>query len=53
MKTQFKKMHDSLKLSEEKHHLLKKKIYEEYRARIIDILCKKDKQSIAKIESTL
>ncbi len=35
MKAQYKKLYDSLKLSEEKYEILRKKIYEEYRARII------------------
>lgn len=49
MKNQYKKLNDALKLSEQKYDLLKKKIYEEYRARIIDFLNKKEKNSISQL----
>lgn len=49
MKSQYKKLNDALKLSEQKYDLLKKKIYEEYRARIIDVLNKKEKNSISQL----
>ena len=49
MKSQYKKLNEAMKLSEQKFDLLKKKIYEEYRARIIDNLNKKDKHSIAQL----
>ena len=53
MKSQYKKLNEAMKLSEQKFDLLKKKIYEEYRARIIDNLNKKDKQSIDQLETIL
>lgn len=55
MKAQYKKLYDSLKLSEEKHEILRKKIYEEYRSRIIDLISKKDRDeyTVAKIEAVL
>lgn len=53
MKNQYKKLHEALKLSEEKHGLLKKKIYDEYRARLIAQLEKKDKTSIHQVQATL
>ena len=43
MKAQYKKLYDALKLNEDKYELLKKKIYEEYRARLISLINKKDK----------
>lgn len=51
MKNQYRKLFDSLKLSEEKYEVLRKKIYEEYRARIIDLISKKDRDeyTVAKI----
>ena len=49
MRSQYKKLHESLKLSNEKFTILKKKIYEEYRHRIVDLLSKKDKETIIKI----
>ena len=35
MRSQYKKLNDHIKLAEQKHELLKRKIYEEYRAKII------------------
>lgn len=49
MKNQYKKLYDSVKFNEEKYSILKKKIYEEYRGRIIELLIKKDKPSINKV----
>ena len=53
MKNQYKHLHDALKLSEDKHGLLKKKIYHEYRSRLVSQLEKKDKNSIHQVEATL
>lgn len=53
MKSQYKKLNDALKLSEQKHDFLKKKIYQEYRARIIEALNKKEKNNIAQLQTTL
>lgn len=36
-----------------KYDLLKKKIYEEYRSKIIEVLNKKDKNNISQLEVTL
>lgn len=36
-----------------KYDLLKKKIYEQYRAKIIEVLNKKDRNSISQLEVTL
>lgn len=41
MKTQYKKLNETIRLCEQKHEILKKKIYEEYRAKIIEVLNKK------------
>ena len=43
MKSQYKKLYDALKLNEDKYEILKKKIYEEYRSRLIDLMAKKDR----------
>lgn len=43
MKNQYSKQYDALKLAEEKFSLLKKKIYEEYRSRIIGVIANKNK----------
>ena len=53
MRNQYKKLNDHIRLLEQKYDLLKKKIYGEYRAKIIDMLSKKDKNSISQIEATL
>lgn len=52
MRSQYKKLNDAVKLQEQKYELLKRKIYEEYRAKIVDILGKKEK-GLAQLESTL
>ena len=49
MRNQYKKLNDHIKLAEHKHELLKRKIYEEYRARIVEALGKKDKQGIQQV----
>jgi hypothetical protein len=49
MKSQYKKLNEAIKLSEQKFELLKKKIYEEYRSRIVDTLNKKDKHTLAQL----
>lgn len=43
MKNQYSKQYDALKLAEEKFNLLKRKIYEEYRSRIIGVISNKNK----------
>ena len=49
MKNQYKKLHDTLSISQEKFEILKKKIYEEFRSRIIGILNAKEKDTVGKI----
>ena len=49
MKSQYKKLNEAIKFEEQKFDLLKKKIYEEYRSRIIDNLNKKDRHSVQQI----
>ena len=55
MKNQYKKQYDALKLNEEKYEILKKKVFEEYRSRLIDLLSKKDRdeRTLGKVEATL
>ena len=53
MKSQYKKLNEAIKFEEQKFQLLKKKIYEEYRSRIIDNLNKKDRHSVNQIETIL
>ena len=54
MKNQYKKLFDALKLNEQKYELLKKKIYEEYRARLIEIFGQKEKENqVQQLEKTL
>lgn len=43
MRNQYKKLNDTLAISQEKYEILKRKIYEEYRSRIIGILTTKEK----------
>ena len=49
MKGQYRKLSEALKLCEHKYDLLKKKIYEEYRSRIIDNLNKRERHTIGQI----
>lgn len=49
MKKQHKKQHEALKFNEEKYDILKRKIYEEYRSKIIELLNKKDKSKITEL----
>ena len=51
MKAQYKKLYDALKLNEDKYEILRKKIYDEYRVRLIELMSKKDKdeRTVAKI----
>ncbi len=53
MKTQYRKMYDAIKFSEEKFNIFKDKVYQEYRAKIIEIINKKDKQAVHKLETVL
>lgn len=53
MKTQYTKLNETIRLWEKRHEALKKKIYEEYRAKIIDVLSKKERNSIGQIEAVL
>lgn len=53
MRNQYKKLNDHIRLCEQKYELLKKKIYEEYRAKIIEVLSKKEKNSLPQLEATL
>ena len=53
MKSQHKKLSEAVKLSEQRFELLKKKIYDEYRTRVIENLNKKDKHSIGQLETLL
>lgn len=43
MKIQYKKLHDSLQISQDRFEILKKKIYEEYRSRIIGMINSKER----------
>ena len=53
MKTQYTKLNETIRLWERRHDALKKKIYEEYRAKIIDVLSKKEKNTISQLEAVL
>jgi hypothetical protein len=54
MRAQSKKMNEALKLSEEANRLLKAKIYEEYRVRLIELMNKKgDENTVGKVEAVL
>lgn len=57
MRNQFKKLNEALLISQSKFDLLRKKIYEQYRSRIISILTEKEKNEniskILKLESVL
>jgi uncharacterized membrane protein len=49
MRSQYKKLNDHIKLNEQKHELLKRKIYEEYRAKIVEALGRKEKGSLQQL----
>lgn len=46
MKKQHRDQHEALKMSQEKFEILKKKIYEEYRTKIVEAINKKDQSKI-------
>jgi DNA-binding transcriptional regulator GbsR (MarR family) len=53
MKNQYKKLNETTKLWERKYELLKRKIFEEYRSKIVDLLNKKEKSSVGQLEVVL
>jgi hypothetical protein len=51
MRKQYNKLKESLRFSDDRYEILKKKVYREYRTRIVELLngSKKDKMLISKI----
>lgn len=53
MKAQFKKLNETIQLCHEKYELLKKKVYNEYRSKLSDLLGKKDRSQLPRLEQLL
>lgn len=53
MRIQFKRLNETIQLSHDKYDLLKRKVYKEYRSKLVDLIGKKDKTLISRIEQLL
>ena len=53
MKAQFKKINETIQLCHEKHELLRKKVYNEYRSKLSDLLGRKDRSQLPRLEQLL
>jgi hypothetical protein len=53
MKVQFKKLNETIQLCHEKYDLLKRKVYNEYRTKLSELIGKKDRSLLPRIEQLL